>query len=147
MPFPSCLAGFWGFHPYMCFGKLFMTCSCCYFLEIVREKWGRQEDAWSVNYESIELCCSQTTKNHSNASKCEVVNLSTRFRTQVQSTLVLWGFAHRLIYPIDPNTVVSFLSCSAHFWVFHPYMRLSSLENFFVTCSCCFFFEIEKRGG
>ena len=34
-------------------------------LEIVREKRGRQgEDAWSVKYESIELYCSQRTKNH-----------------------------------------------------------------------------------
>ena len=38
------------------------------FLEIIREKRGgkgrRGEDAWSVKYESIELCCSQGTKNH-----------------------------------------------------------------------------------
>ena len=57
------------------FGKPFLTCSCCFFycvLEIVREKRGRQgEDAWSVKYETTELklCCSQRTKNRSNASK------------------------------------------------------------------------------
>ena len=48
--------------------NFFVTCSFCFFyccLEIVREKRGRQgEDAWSVKYESIELCCSQRTKNH-----------------------------------------------------------------------------------
>ena len=46
---------------------------CC--LEIVREKRGRQgEDAWSVKYESIELCCSQRTKNH-HKFKCFQVKL------------------------------------------------------------------------
>ena len=35
-----------------------------FFRSIVREKRGRQgEDAWSVGYESIELCCSQRTKS------------------------------------------------------------------------------------
>ena len=52
------------------FGKLFLvTCSCWFFLELflemIREKRGgkgrRGEDAQS---ESIELCCSQRTKNH-----------------------------------------------------------------------------------
>ena len=36
--------------------KTFVTCSCCFcycFLEVVREKRGRQgEDAWSVGYET-----------------------------------------------------------------------------------------------
>ena len=60
------------------------TCACFHsenffdlflLLEIVREKRGgkgrRGEDAWSVKYESIELCCSQRAKNHHkfNASK------------------------------------------------------------------------------
>ena len=48
--------------------NFFVTCSCCFLLEIVREKRGgkgRQgEDAWSVKYESIELWCSQRTNNH-----------------------------------------------------------------------------------
>ena len=62
------------------FGKLSVTCSCCFlfivfFLEIVREKRGRQgEDAWFVKYESIELCCSQRTKNR-HKSKCFQVKL------------------------------------------------------------------------
>ena len=44
-------------------------------LEIVREKRARQgEDAWSVKYESIELCCSQRTKNH-HKFKCFQVKL------------------------------------------------------------------------
>ena len=47
--------------PTCAFGKLFPAV----FLDIVRGKRGRQgEDAWSVKYESVELCCSQTTKNH-----------------------------------------------------------------------------------
>ena len=59
-----------------------MTSSCCFFfvvclfvlLEIVTEKRGRQEeDAWSVKYESIELCCSHDKERriiiNSNASK------------------------------------------------------------------------------
>ena len=34
-------------------------------LEMVREKrGGKGEDAHSVKYERIELCCSQRTKNH-----------------------------------------------------------------------------------
>ena len=49
--------------------NIFVTCSCCFFfLEIVREKRGGKgregEDAWSVKYDSIELCCSQRTKIH-----------------------------------------------------------------------------------
>ena len=49
--------------------NFFVTCSLCFFLfcflEVVREKRGRQgKDAWSVGYESMELCCSQRTKNH-----------------------------------------------------------------------------------
>ena len=51
----------------------FLNC----FLEIVREKRGgkgrRQKDAWSLKYESIELCCSQRTKNHT--FKCFQVKL------------------------------------------------------------------------
>ena len=59
--------------------NFFVTCSCCFFfycfLEIVREKRGRQgEDAWSVKYESIELCCSQRTKHH-HKFKCFQVKL------------------------------------------------------------------------
>ena len=54
--------------------NFFVTC----FLEIIREKRGgkgRQgEDAWSVKYESIELCCSQRTKNH-HKFKCFQVKL------------------------------------------------------------------------
>ena len=54
------------------FGKLFCDLFPLFFffncvLEIVREKRGgkgrRGEDAWSVKYESIELC-SQRTNNH-----------------------------------------------------------------------------------
>ena len=65
--------------------NVFVTCSCCLFVflivfRMVREKRGgkgRQgEDAWSVKYESIELCCSQRTNNHHS----EIVNLSTGFR-------------------------------------------------------------------
>ena len=48
------------------------------FLEMVREKrggrGGQGEDAWSVKYESIELCCSQRTKNH-HKFKCFQVKL------------------------------------------------------------------------
>ena len=43
-----------------------------FFLEIVRVKRGRQgEDAWSVKYESIELCCSKEQRIiiNSNTSK------------------------------------------------------------------------------
>ena len=49
--------------------SFFVTCSCCFFfklfLEMVREKkrWER-EDAHSVKYESIQLCCSQTKNHH-----------------------------------------------------------------------------------
>ena len=48
--------------------NFFVTCSCCFilelFLEMVREKrGGKGEDAHSVKYESI-LCCSQRTKNY-----------------------------------------------------------------------------------
>ena len=60
------------FHSENFFCDLFLLLFFYCFLEIVREKRGRQgQDAWSVNYESIELCCSQRTKNHhkSNASK------------------------------------------------------------------------------
>ena len=52
--------------------KFFVTCSCCFFfclfvfLKIVTEKRGRQgEDAWSVKYESIELCCSHDKNEES----------------------------------------------------------------------------------
>ena len=48
----------------------FVTCLCSFlglFLEMVREKRGGEiEDAHSVKYEGIELCCS---KNHHKASK------------------------------------------------------------------------------
>ena len=47
----------------------------CFFLEIAREKRGRQgEDTWSVVYESMELCCTQRTKNH-HKFKCFQVKL------------------------------------------------------------------------
>ena len=60
------------------FGKLFCELFLLLFffhcfLEIVREKRGRQgEDAWSAKYESVELCCSdkeQIIIINSNASK------------------------------------------------------------------------------
>ena len=43
-----------------------VTCSCCFFGIVFRngkreERWER-EDAHSVKYESIQLCCSQRTK-------------------------------------------------------------------------------------
>ena len=54
--------------------NFFVTCFCfcsVLFLGMVREKrdgrGGQGEDAWSVKYESIELCCSQNI--NSNASK------------------------------------------------------------------------------
>ena len=65
------------------FGKLFCNLFLLFlffelFLEMVREKRGgkgrRGEDAWSVKYESIELCCSQRTKNHQKF-KCFQVKL------------------------------------------------------------------------
>ena len=52
------------------FGKLFCDLFLLFFggelfLEMVREKrGGKGEDAHSVKYESIQLCCSQRTKNH-----------------------------------------------------------------------------------
>ena len=56
---------------------LFVTCSCC-FLRMVSEKrggrGGRGEDAWSVKYETIELCYSQRAKNH-HKLKCFQVKL------------------------------------------------------------------------
>ena len=50
------------------FGKLFCDLFLLFFFGIVfrngkKERWER-EDAHSVKYESIELCCSQRTKNH-----------------------------------------------------------------------------------
>ena len=71
--FPSSLVGFWGFQPYMglfSFRKLFcdllLHVVLFFFLgmeERLEGGGGRGEDAWSVKYESIELCCSQRTKN------------------------------------------------------------------------------------
>ena len=55
--------------------NFFVTCSCCFFSEIVREKRGKEgEDKWPVKYESIELCCSQRTKNY-HKFKCFQVKL------------------------------------------------------------------------
>ena len=81
------------------FGKLFcdlflLLFFCC-FLEVVREKRGRQEDAWSAGYETcMELRCSQRTKNY-HKFKCFQVKLYFSLRgleahakphkTQVQS--------------------------------------------------------------
>ena len=58
--------------------NFFVTCSYCFFLELflemVREKrGGKGEDAHSVKYESIQLCCSQTTKNRQKLPS-EIVN-------------------------------------------------------------------------
>ena len=50
------------------FGKLscdlFLLFFFGIFLEMIREERWEREDAHSVKYESIELCCSQRTKNH-----------------------------------------------------------------------------------
>ena len=99
---PSCLTGFWWFHPYIaCFHSenFFVTCSCCFcccccccFLGIVREKRGqregRGENAWSVKYKSIELCCLQgTTKINSNAFmwKCTSERQTSLFRLDTKA--------------------------------------------------------------
>ena len=80
------------------FGKLFCDLFLLVFF-IVREKKGgkgrRGEDAWSVKYESIDLCCSQRTNNH-HKFKCFQVKLKIYLqgleaqakphKTQVQST-------------------------------------------------------------
>ena len=54
--------------------NFFVTCSCCFcFLEVVREKRGRQgEDAWSVEYETwncVVVHKEQKIIINSNASK------------------------------------------------------------------------------
>ena len=43
-----------------------MHACLCFFLELFleRREVGKREDAHSVKYESIDLCCSQRTKNH-----------------------------------------------------------------------------------
>ena len=58
-------------HTCACFPleNFFVTCSRCFFLELFlrngkREERWKGEDAHSLKYESIQLCCSQRKKNH-----------------------------------------------------------------------------------
>ena len=50
------------------FRNFFVTCffspSCCGGFRNCKRKEAQEEGAWSIKYESIELCCSQRTKSY-----------------------------------------------------------------------------------